>query len=404
MISGTGAAQLLPILLIPVISRLYTPDELGQYAVFLSLYVVLISVATGRYEYAILLPKLKKHAREVFSLGVTISFSTSVLAFLVIAAFRVQINVFFNLPADVYWLYLVPFSAFFYATFLCTSYLLNRDERYTSIAIGKASQSSIMGSSQVGFGFLSLGSVGLIWGKVLGDVISTLYLWHQSKSIRKAEAYGINPNRLAVLAGKYQNFPKYNAPHSFVNTLSNNLPIFAFSRFFGDTLTGLYSMAHKATYMPVQLIASAFAQVFSRKISEIYRDKEDVYAFFKKVVGYLAGFAILPFGILMIFGPQLFGFILGEEWFMSGVVVRYLAPWMYLTFVVSPLAFIPMMLNEQKKAMIIEVIYFLLRLLALAVGIFYLDFMLAVTLFVLSGVLVISYQLFWIRSIILNKT
>lgn len=403
MISGTGAAQLLPLLLIPVISRLYTPDELGQYAVFLSFYVVLVSVATGRFEYAILLPKLNKHARHVFNLGVATSFATCAVSFLIIAVFRKQINVFFNLPEHVYWLYLVPLSAFFYSAFLCASYLLNRYERYAHIAFGKTSQSSVMGGSQVGLGAISLGSFGLICGKVLGDFISLLYLWYQSRSIRKAESYGLSPYRWAVLAKKYQNFPKFTTPHSFINSLSNNLPVFVFSRFFGDALTGLYSMAYKATYMPVQLIASAFAQVFSRKISELHRDGNNLYTFFNKIVLYLAGFALLPFGVLMIFSPPLFEFILGENWYMSGVIVRFLVPWMYLTFVVSPLAFIPMMLNEQKKAMFIEIIYFIFRIITLIIGIIYMDFILAVLLFVLSGVIVILYQFFWIRSIIKNQ-
>jgi len=400
--TGTSIAQLIPILLIPVLSRIYTPEEFGVYAVFLSLYVVLTSFATGRYEYAILLPKREDHAKDVFRLSVSVACMVSLIVLVLMVFLNEWIAGIFNVPEISVWLYLLPACVLLFGLFMSLSYYLNRLQKYGAIAAGKATQASGMGFSQVGFGLIPMGFSGLILGKVAGEFFGAFVLWFQKKKISEAEKYGISPGRLLFFAKKYRDFPVYNAPHSLFNNISSNIPIFLFVRYFGESLTGLYSMAVKATHMPVQIIANSFGQVFSRKISEYYREGQDIHDFFKKTVLSLALFAVIPFGLIAVFGPEIFTFILGPEWEMTGVIVRYITPWIYLAFIVGPLAFIPMMLNRQRKAMIIEIIYMLLRLAGILFGIYSSDFILAVQLFTATGVIVMLYQIWWINGLCKN--
>ena len=67
---GTGIAQVIPLLLMPILSRIYDKEAFAVYASFMAVIAVL-SVATGaRYQYAIVLPKDKIDAVNVFKASV----------------------------------------------------------------------------------------------------------------------------------------------------------------------------------------------------------------------------------------------------------------------------------------------------------------------------------------------
>ena len=76
---GTGIAQLLPLLVMPILTRLYSEQEFAIYTTFLAYSAVLIVAAGGRYHIAILLPKNQDDAYKVFRLSNIVTFCYSVL-------------------------------------------------------------------------------------------------------------------------------------------------------------------------------------------------------------------------------------------------------------------------------------------------------------------------------------
>jgi len=399
MLTGATVAQILPLLFLPVITRLFTPDEIGVFAAFTSLFVILTAFMTAKYEFAILLPKRDTDAEQLFYLSMGISIATTFFAFVIILLWGERIALFFNAPEYINWLYLLPLSILGYSVFSCGSYYLNRFKNYKSIASAKVSQASSMSVAQVGFGYLQFTTLGMIAGKVIGDmVIAITTLWHVTK-VRQAFRAGISYGRIRHLAWKYRSFPFYNAPHALFNATSNNVAILVYSRFFGEAETGYYSVATRLTFGPIRLIAQSLMQVFSREISERHNRQEDIYRFFKKTVGYLALAGIAPCILAWFVSPALLAFVLGEEWRVSGEIIRLILPWVFLVMVVSPVTFIPALLNRQRKAMIIDLVYMLLRFTALYIGIHYHSITLAIAAYAAIGVIVQLYLLIWIASL-----
>ena len=62
IVSGIGLAQLLIALATPVLSRLYSQSSFGISTVFISITLIISTVACLRYEFAILLPKEERDA------------------------------------------------------------------------------------------------------------------------------------------------------------------------------------------------------------------------------------------------------------------------------------------------------------------------------------------------------
>ena len=75
--SGTAAGQVLIILASPALTRLYSPEDFGAFAVFSATLFCLLQLASMRYDWAILLPESEREAASLFilSFGITTVFS-----------------------------------------------------------------------------------------------------------------------------------------------------------------------------------------------------------------------------------------------------------------------------------------------------------------------------------------
>ena len=73
LITGTAIAQLISILISPALTRIYTSEEFGEFTLVSSIFAMLALIAGGRYELAILLPKRKTEAANVFVLSLLVN-------------------------------------------------------------------------------------------------------------------------------------------------------------------------------------------------------------------------------------------------------------------------------------------------------------------------------------------
>ena len=65
LVSGSVTAQILSILLVPLITRIYSPDDLGIFQIFLSISGILIIFSTFSYQFAIMLPKKEEDSANL---------------------------------------------------------------------------------------------------------------------------------------------------------------------------------------------------------------------------------------------------------------------------------------------------------------------------------------------------
>src|SRR3989338_313751 len=72
--AGALAAQVITLLLMPVLTRIYMPDDFGMLSIFVSVYAFLLVLSCGRYELAIVLPRADRDAGDVLNLSVRILF------------------------------------------------------------------------------------------------------------------------------------------------------------------------------------------------------------------------------------------------------------------------------------------------------------------------------------------
>lgn len=110
-----------------VLSRLYSPEEFGIYAVILGAATVASVASSFRYEMTILIPKSNLLSELGLRLSLWISVSVNLLGF-----FCVFFLVLFDI-LDPYWI-VVPITSFLASIINISSFLQNRKKQYTKIA------------------------------------------------------------------------------------------------------------------------------------------------------------------------------------------------------------------------------------------------------------------------------
>ena len=84
LMTGTSIAQAIPIAITPILTRIYSPNEFGLFALYMSIVSVVVIMATGRYELAIVLPKNNEDAANIVALSLVITLFISLLSLIVI--------------------------------------------------------------------------------------------------------------------------------------------------------------------------------------------------------------------------------------------------------------------------------------------------------------------------------
>jgi O-antigen/teichoic acid export membrane protein len=396
LLSGSSIAQLFPLLLYPVITRLYNPDELGLLALFMSIAGLLSIPFTGRYEPAIMLPDKDDEAKHLLALSILLSIVSFLFFQGVFSFFSGTIANLLNLAAIKPWLYWIPFFSLMFAVFQVLKYYANRKKDFFVISTGNVSNSMVTGGLKVVFGLISsFRYLGLIVATIIGQSVATIWLMVHRVKRCKPGSYSLSVTEMKRMAKKFSVYPKYNLFHAFANSLSSNVPIFILTSYFSVQVVGLYSLAFGVAFRPLNLFSSSILQVTSQKIIEKYNQQLPIYKSYKRLLLFYLKWMTLPFVLVFVFAPGLFSFLFGSEWTSAGVYLRYLLPWLYMLMFVSPLSFTPELFFRQKKAMIIDFIYLISRILALYTGVLANNVYLGLGLFSLTGVLVMGYNLTW---------
>ena len=397
LMTGTTIAQAIPIAISPILTRLYTPEDFGVFALFLAITGVFSVVASGRYELALMLPREEEDAINVFALGMAIILLFTGVLFLFVLLFHSSLVNLLNNEEIGYWLYFVPIAFFFIGLFNLLSYYNNRQKNYKDIANATIVKSIVLAMIQLSVGFFKAGASGLISGQIISTLFANLKLF---KNIVKDKELLSKVTKVKMIAWAkyYKDFPTYQAPHAMLNTFSSYLPVYMFTPFFGLGVVGLYALSTRIVLAPMMILAGASAKVYNQKVTQLYNEKGDAYGFTVRLLKSLFKKVIIPFLFIIVFAPDIFAFVFGSEWREAGVYTQILAPWLWMVFFTGTIAFIPSLLNMQKKALLIEMMYTIFRVIGIGIGVWYESVYVALIFYSVVGFLMLSYNIWWMLS------
>jgi lipopolysaccharide exporter len=350
LITGSSVAQAITILLSPVFSRLFSPDEFGIFALFYSIVSAIAIISSGRYEGAIMLPKNDTDSFNILSLAMRICGFISLILICILAFAEVFIWDYFDIEPHIrIWLLVLPAFVFMLGI---TQTVLNwfvRKKQFKNVAYGRIIQSVFTNGSMLIFGFLGWSYWGIFSGNLIGLVCFTVFILIVVYRIYPTMKPHISKEKRKHLAKTYSDFPIANGPQAIIDMIQVNGIIYLTAAFFNTFITGLYSFAFRILMAPMNLLGSSMAQVFYQKASETYNSGSNLRQLIRKTM-LLSAVIISPVLIaLFLAGPAIFAFVFGEEWREAGEYSRILAPWFCLDFIRSPISQIPLIVGKIRK-------------------------------------------------------
>lgn len=342
MIIGQG----LLIVTSPLLTRLYTPEEFGLFAVFGAVIGIFGIVMSLRYEYA--LPQCEDDAEAAGVVGVAtvaaivLSVLFGLVTWLYGAALLELVGAAGLLPLA----WLLPLSALFWGVSQPLAFWSLRRGSIRTNAINRVVHYGVQAAVQVGLGLLVSGAGGLVWGFALGIAAR---LVHLTATVPRADLVGLAAVRarlLLTLMRRHWRYPVFSSSASLLHGASQLLPAVLLTALYDPQTGGFFALGQRVLGLPVRLLAEQASQVVLSEVAQA--DPRRLYRVFRRTVALFFALGSLGMLPLVALGPPLFALVFGESWRPAGALVQALTPLFLVRFVVVPVSQILNVLGRQE--------------------------------------------------------
>ncbi|MGC5324935.1 oligosaccharide flippase family protein [Brevibacillus sp. SYSU BS000544] len=384
LMTGTTIAQAIPIGISPLLTRIYTPDDFGVFALYSSITSLLVVISTARYELAIMLPEEEDDAVNLVGLSIIIAGLYSLVLVLLIWVFFDLLSLLIGETISS-WLYFVPISVFLTGTYQTITYWLNRKKNYSMLAKNKVNQTATTAISNVGLGYMNIKPGGLIFGTVLGQFVAILSIIIRLWSEDRKKLVKITREKIKYNALRYIDFPKKSSIGIMFNTTASQLPLLLISLFYGSAILGWYSLTVRVLSSPMSIIGTSVSQVFYEKALIAEKEKK-LLELVKKTTKILTVIISIPLTILFIFAEDLFVLVFGESWLEAGVIVKIMIPFFIVRFIFSCQSTLLMVKRRMDYEVKFNAVFMVSQVLSLVLGLFlFQEYIYAFSLMACSG-------------------
>jgi len=354
LVMGTGVAQVLPILALPLLARYYSPESFSFLALFISASAILSILSTGRYELAILKPKYDRTAFSIFALSAGISLLFAALVWIVILILHFSdLKMLYQNRFTQTSLLLLPLGIMNYGLIQVISYWFSRKDKFKLTSYLKVAQSLVVVSLSIVLGILGFTLNGLVIAFASGGlfvVICVLFILYKRRGL-------IDRKLIKKVALRNINFPKYLMFSALLDTFATQAPVIFLSAHFSPFQVGSYSFASRIVTAPVSLLGGSIAQAFLQTFSRLLNEGRKVYLYFIKTVFILAILAVFILGLIFMLAPTLFDLLFDSQWELAGKIASFLALALIPRFVVAPVSASMIALESMKMLTFWQILY-----------------------------------------------
>ncbi len=389
LLAGGAAAQALPLLLGPWLTRLFTPEALGHYHLFAAVLGNLAVVACARYEWALpLLVGRPAHAQALHAL------CWRVLTGLVLVAAGVTACLGAWGLAQWPWMVALPVGMAVLGGLSIATLEATRQQRHAALAwarvlqfgagpllqgVGGVLLATAAGATGVavwwpeqpqGRGGASTEASGeaTLWVLVAGPVLAAAAAWAclawRARLPRQARA---PRHAWRAMARRFRDFPLLNTPHAFLGALQDTVAIALVAHFQGAAAAGAWGLALRYLKAPATLVGGAVSQALYPQLAQAGATVAGR-RLVRRCMLALAALALPWVVALWGLAPSLFEWLFGPPWRVAGDLACALALYIGAHFVASPLGVVPLAWQAQAWALRWAAVGQVLFVLALGAG------------------------------------
>ncbi len=399
LLSANVVAQVIGLIVYPILTRMYAPEDFGLMNLFVSIGNVLVVLSLVDYYYAIVLPKQDRHAValvHVSSLALLITVALVALS----VTLAGPISALFKSPELERYYWIMPIYVLTMGTWNILNYWYIRQKQFGQISQYLMSQSALSAGGKIGMGYAGVLQGGMIYAVVVAPLLSLVTSIVRNFRGCLQPLLHISKSDIVEQSKQYRNFPCFVLPRSFLNVLAGQLPILLLTPFFGAKYVGLLSMALLLGYTPIGTITRAIYQVLYQYTTERVHAAQRIGDVFWRFIGWSSVIILPVFGGLFFVLPDITSWLLGEEWRVVGTYIRWMLPWLYLSLLTGSTCYLSDVFMKQRIGLFFEILLAVCRVSGLCIGIAAKDFTTAIAAYSISTAIAVLAQLVWIASLV----
>lgn len=364
---GTGLAQLVSLLALPVLARLYSPADFDLLAVFMAVLTLLSIVACLRLELAIPLPEREEDAASLLVGAMLANAAMTALLAAVVAGWGDELARWWRQPELAGFLWMLPLGVGLTGALSALQYWSTRQRRFAAFARTRVTQALAGNGLQIGLGLTGVGPVGLLLGQLARAGTGGLRLLVAMR-VQDGDVFGrVNAASVRRQCLHYSRLPRFSTFEALASVGAVQLPVLLIAALSAGPEAGFLAMAMRVMAAPQMLLGSAVGQVYLSRAAGEQRagtlggfTTETVSSLMKTSMGPLV-FAAL---VLPVALPGLFG----DAWTRTGALAAWMVPWVALELLATPIAMVMHVRGRQVQMLMLTVGGLALRLGGVAVA------------------------------------
>lgn len=333
---ATALGQGVTLAAAPVVTRLYGPEAFGEFGTFTALLAVAAPLATLSYHLAIVLPDQDERARQLSRLAIRISAAFSACLLGLIAVYKIVPHGF----DDYVTLWWLPLAVLSTALLYVHSHWAMRAGAFAVLA--KLSFVQVVWTNTlkivIGLAFptaMTLVAIAAVSPAVYAALLAR-FVPSRGIVLEPARASNKDISSHREAATEHRDFALYRTPQALLKALALGLPVILLGMLFDMKQAGFYALARMALGAPTTLIGQSLSSVIYPRIAQARNRGESIFRLIALGSLGLGAVAVIPYFIVILFGPQLFTLIFGSEWTAAGEFSRWMGLWMLIMLLARP--------------------------------------------------------------------
>ncbi len=356
--SGVVIGYVINMILLPILGRIYTPTQLGEYDLVLSVGNIIVSFVSLALMIAIMLPEEDEVAVRICKIIRLSTFFFLTIFCIVIYLIEPYYKL-FEVSTNYYilCLLLAAYIWFYNQQNIYYAYV-NRNKLYRVLFWNPILAAITNSGFSIIFGFLGWKTVGYLLGTILSYWVCIIHMKTKVNPFIGRHSMG----ELWRTLKQYKVYPLIQLPTNMISTVSAQIPIQFLGRMFSTAALGGYTMACKLLSVPVSLLATPVNRVYYKEAIDKKNKGEHIGKFCFDIIEKNIKIAIIPIAILVILGREIVTLFLGHAWEVSGIYITAMGVLYLLKYCTACVSGTFVILEKQKVSLVCSIGQMLLYL------------------------------------------
>ncbi len=344
----------------PLITRYYTPESYGTFSAFFAAGLSLSTLLTLRYEQSLLLEENPENRDRIAAILVTFGFYFTGLLMGVMLIDADFFSALIGATGSSYWILLFPVFVFLNVFFLVTGVESTIAKKFRDAFVCGAPTMASSKLINLGYGYAFNGHFS---GLLLGDIyLRLVYVTFRlgislKKKLARYFIFSLSQLRqTVVLLVKYKRFPLYDLPAMYINMIVGQSHIYFLTALKQHMVLGWVGISFALLDAPLRLISYSVSPVLMHRATVMRDQMPEFRKLLIRVVTGIYLVALLPSAILFFWGGEIFSFVFGSQWAMSGLIVSSFIFFYTFRFEYDILDNIMSVLGLQKSKLLVYVV------------------------------------------------